>query len=902
MLNKFKSMIKLRYLIIISFLLLGGCTQEIMIKSAADDNSENLNSNDAVIKGVIRVKLTKEYGDNFIITKSSHTIESGQVAIDNYLKLIGAKSMERVFPYAGEYEKRTRKEGLHLWYDITFDKSTPVSKAVSEARHLPGVEIVEEIYKPAPAPFKLVMANIVGTKAQDNPFNDPFLSAQWHYNNTGAFPKSIAGADINLFKAWEKETGKSNIIVAVVDGGIDVNHEDLKDNMHVNLAELNGVAGVDDDNNGFIDDIYGYNFVARSGTISPDDHGTHVAGTVAARNNNGIGVCGVAGGDGKKESGVRLISCQIFSGEDSRGSSLGIKYGADNGAVISQNSWGYVYPGPGAISASDKAAVDYFIKYAGCDNDGKQLPNSPMKGGIVIFAAGNDDKDYESFPSAYPPIVSVSSMAPDYKKAWYTNRGEWVTMMAPGGDEYYPKGMVLSTVSYNKYAYMQGTSMACPHVSGTAALILSKFGGQGFSNDELKKRLTSSLLLVDINAKNPNYVGRLGIGYLDADKALSVNGNKKPDNIEKVSVEADYTSLGIKWTAVKDQDDGIAGTYKIFISSTTKLSAENLKNTKSLLVNGLGHKAGEEISYSIKGLDLGTHYYCAIIAVDRWGLESSPLFFEGKTKTNNPPILTKKGGDNVRVSGAQIAEVIINVKEPDGQSWKFTTEGTTEGVSVNRDKDIITIKFRAVAAVGKYNFKIIVTDEFNSSTSMNIPFEVYKNQAPKQIKEFQSIYLSSDKTDYSIDLSKYFIDEDGQAIVYTINSFDQNIVGASISGNKLLIKPTNIGSTYIEISASDSELKISATIHIKVVKGNLVYSVYPIPTNNFLNIILSDDVKNASITVRTTLGNSVMQKEVNIKDGDNRAIKLDVSSLSSSTYILYVNSNGETYKQSFIKN
>lgn len=215
------------------------------------------------------------------------------------------------------------------------------------------------------------------------------------------------------------------------------------------------------------------------------------------------------------------MSCQIFAGKLSGSSGAAIKYGADNGAVISQNSWGYTYPGVSRIPASDKAAIDYFIKYAGCDELGNQLPNSPMKGGIVIFAAGNDDKDYLAYPGAYSAVVSVSAMAPNFKKAWYTNRGAWVSIMAPGGDQYFgQRGQVLSTLPGNKYGYMQGTSMACPHVSGIAALALSRYGGKGFTNTELTRRITTALRAEKIDEINPDYKGRLGAGYIDANRAV----------------------------------------------------------------------------------------------------------------------------------------------------------------------------------------------------------------------------------------------------------------------------------------------------------------------------------------------------------------------------------------------
>lgn len=146
--------------------------------------------------------------------------------------------------------------------------------------------------------------------------------------------------------------------------------------------------------NGYKDDVYGWNFVDNSATIVPHSHGTHVAGTVAAVNNNGKGVCGVAGGSGPWGWGT-FVSCQIFKPNPSNpekdlGSSLlpaAIKYGADNGAVISQNSWGFQYPDRNhtSMDGATRAAIDYFINYAGIDENGNQV--GPMKGGIVIFAA-----------------------------------------------------------------------------------------------------------------------------------------------------------------------------------------------------------------------------------------------------------------------------------------------------------------------------------------------------------------------------------------------------------------------------------------------------------------------------------------------------------------------------------
>ena len=178
------------------------------------------------------------------------------------------------------------------------------------------------------------------------------------------------------------------------------------------IRDSNGEEGVDDDGNGYIDDVYGYNFADNKGGAPVPDadfHGTHVAGTVAARNNNGIGVCGVAGGDGTPNSGVRIMSTGVFSGKRGQGGfAKAFVYAADNGAVISQNSWGN--QAPGRTPGSYRDAIDYFIKYAGCDNDGNQLADSPMKGGVVIIASGNSNSEERYAPGEYGPAIAVLSL------------------------------------------------------------------------------------------------------------------------------------------------------------------------------------------------------------------------------------------------------------------------------------------------------------------------------------------------------------------------------------------------------------------------------------------------------------------------------------------------------------
>ena len=638
--------------------------------SAQSTSSTTQSAESNFVEGVVRVKLQREIADRMIAAKlplsvkgtNKKYVQTGVTPLDRVNQKVKAVSMTRVFPYAGKDEAKHKAAGLDLWYDVHYEASgMKLAQARNLFRSAEGVSYAQRIplYKPIGGERFLEISPAAVAKAakaaSTMPFNDPLLNDQWHYNNDGHIAGTKVGADANVFKAWETGvTGSKDVVVAIIDGGFQVDHPDLKDNVWINTAELNGKPGVDDDGDGYVDDIYGYNFVINSSDINAHSHGTHVAGTVGATNNNGIGVCGVAGGsDGK--GGVKMMVCQVF---DSRASSsavadfgASIVYAADRGASIAQCSWG-----AGVADEEDKSvteAVDYFTKNGGGDK---------MNGGLCIFASGNNGEEGNYYPGCLDKVVAVGSMAPDGSVAYYSNRGKWVDVTAPGGLE--DNGQqygVLSTLPNSTYGYNEGTSMACPHVSGIAALILSKYGNKQFSNETLRTLLTTSVN--DLYTQNPEYEGLMGSGYIDAYKALQGKEGSVPEAVADFTVTASHDNALIEWTIPETEEKSIDH-HVIYYSTEAFSATDDLNKLSSATVDTKFKYSGDKMSYEVEGLKASTKYYFAIVAYNRWGKASAVSPIKEATTNSGPKVQVDQKNLSMTVDAtkASTAEASFNVK------------------------------------------------------------------------------------------------------------------------------------------------------------------------------------------------------------------------------------------------
>ena len=864
--------IKHLYILLFSASLAVGCTREpLMPEEGPKPQDEKVQ---AIVPGQAIVLFNEEFmrvvesdlEKGAVVTKSSE--------LNGLARELGIASMERVFPYAGEFEERTRAAGLHRWYRVTYNESVPVTKASMDLSQMPGIEVVEPVRNIRLTAF----------------FNDPKLSYQWHYYNDGSLSANHkVGADINVIPVWENyTTGDKDVIVSVVDGGIDYNHEDLKDHY-----------------------VGGYNFVTGSKVVVAHDHGTHVAGTIAAINNNGIGVCGVAGGDAKKGvKGVSLLSCQIFQADPNNpGKDLGgdgataIKWGADNGAVISQNSWGYVYDTAEEQEAATipghlKAAIDYFIANAGLDKNGNQV--GPMKGGVVIFATGNDAREHSPI-AEYEPVIAVGSISPDFTRAPYSNYGDWVDLAAPGGNSHYAQGDVLSTIPENKYGYMQGTSMACPHVSGVAALVVSHFKGPGFTNTTLREKLIKG---ANQNALSKN--AKIG-SLVDAFGAMTYGGTKPPVKVSSATVEAVSNSVKFTWKVTSDPDDKKAYGFLLLASrdgqllqSLNPMSIPDGVYTSVVMTGDAA--VGAELQGAVTSLEFEQDYYAAVIAFDynRNYSEISPIY-SVKTLANNPPQVSCDHSGDIKVKSHETLNLICTILEPDGHQYTYKFVPGSKAASFERLPDG-TYKMTIVGNAdepGVYTAQIIVTDSYGLSHEESISYEILPNHAPVIVKDIEDMIFDLEGWKFSINMAEHLSDPDGEQLKFDISISDRTVLHINPKDNILNATTLSYGVASVKITATDSRgLKCVLEFKVLIKDPEKPVEMYPNPVKDWLNISTMD-VASTNIKIWSSTGQVVYDKTSDVSAFEPAAI--DMRACPPGVYRVEVTFDNKNYNRTIVK-
>ncbi len=429
--------------------------------------------------------------------------------------------------------------------------------------------------------------------------NDPSFSNLWGMNNIGQTGGKVDG-DIDATEAWDQHTGNGNVLVAVIDTGVAYDHPDLVANMWINSGEIPG-NGIDDDGNGYIDDVYGYNFY--NNTSNPYDdhgHGTHVAGTIAAVGNNGVGVAGVTWS-------ARIMAVKFLGptgGGTTTGAISAVLYAASNGAQVMNNSWG-----GGGFS---QALLD-------------AITTADQAGALFVAAAGNDSTNTDvspNYPSNYnvPNVMSIAATDHLDLKASFSNYGlTTVDLGAPGASIYSTVPTIgdLCCSNPSGYHYLSGTSMATPHVSGAAALIFSRY--PGISHYQVRDRMlfrtdpVASLTGITVTG------GRLNIA-----RAIAADDAVPPAPvIDLATTTIGSKSVTLRWSATGDDgNSGNASTYDLRYSYSP-IDEGNFNQATPAAGEPSPAAPGTLETFTVQGLVSDTNYYFALRVIDDVGNNST---------------------------------------------------------------------------------------------------------------------------------------------------------------------------------------------------------------------------------------------------------------------------------------
>ena len=446
--------------------------------------------------------------------------------------------------------------------------------------------------------------------------NDPRFAELYGMRNTGQ-TGGTAGADIRATSAWDVFTGDPNLKIGVIDTGVDYTHPDLVDNVWTNPGEIPG-NGIDDDNNGYVDDVHGYDFVHNDGDPMDDHyHGTHCSGTIAGEGNNGIGVTGVNWH--AKIVGIKFLDA---SGSGSTDAAIaGIQYAVAVGVRLTSNSWG-----GGGFSQSLLDAINA----------------AGAAGQLFVAAAGNSGLDTDaspSYPASYtsPYIISVAATNHNDQLASFSNFGlTSVDLAAPGVD-------ILSCQPGGGYQLLSGTSMATPHVAGACGLVWGRLPGA--TNLQIKQLILSKADPI------PALTGKCVTGArLNVFMAIADPDSIPPGAVTDLAAPVPgSTTMGLAWTATGDDGStGRASRYDLRWS-TSPITEANFASATP--VTGPDPKvAGSAETFEVPGLAYSTVYFFALKAADEFG-NTGPL--------SNVASGTTLGIPNLSVTPASLSQTLL---------------------------------------------------------------------------------------------------------------------------------------------------------------------------------------------------------------------------------------------------
>ena len=535
--------------------------------------------------------------------------------------------------------------------------------------------------------------------------------------------------------------------------------------------------------------------------------------------------------------------------------------------------------------------MDYFIKFAGMDENGNQV--GPMAGGIIIFAAANESTN-QSYPADADEVFAVASIGADYEAAYYTNYGEWVEVSAPGGDAYKNK-MILSTLPGNSYGQMQGTSMACPHVSGVAALVVSAFGQPGFTNEDCWDILLNGTRDI-IYDYNPNMKGLLGTGLIDADICLKSFGVEPPDPVTDLeALSSAGSSVVLQWTVPSDVDSYKPYKFNVFASSS---SLENL-DPENPGQNVIQHEVltgklepGDVLVDTVYGLTPNIEYHFRVQSEDNMGsvseLSNEVVY---ATVGNTPPVITPVDGTEVTIKAFESAELNFALSDADNDNLTYELEPGSPAATSGYKDGVVTVRIYGLNAPvteseTTYTGVLTVTDGFDE-VSQEFSYTIIPNEEPVLVSAIENRVFNSLSESFTVDLASVFSDADATVLSYGVESSGSS-VRTSITGSTLTVSPSTFGMDTVTVTVTDEAYATASCSFIVVVRdGSRAADFYPNPVIDVLNVRTGVEAT-AQIQIKAANGATVLS-ETGLAIDPFSPAQIDMSSLAGGMYSVTLN-------------
>lgn len=441
--------------------------------------------------------------------------------------------------------------------------------------------------------------------------------------------------------------------------------------------------------------------------------------------------------------------------------------------------------------------------------------------------------------------------------------------------------------------------MACPHVSGVAALVLSYHKSSGYNPDMLRSRLESGKLNLD--GYNSSYKGKLG-GLVNAHAALASGSTRPPNTIRVLNSNVQSNIVTLSWTVPSDPDDGKPSGFNVYVRKTS-LTGINVKNPPAdveIRTFPIGNfNPGDQFEVQVQGLDFDTRYYFAVAAFDFSGNFSSLSPQVSQTTLSNlPPTITVLDSTNAIVRAHQTVVLRFTGSDPDNHAIWWSVDPLIEGVSLidMGDGQVQLSIIGKQVSPGKYNLELLLEDEYGAFAKEIVRFQVFENQPPAIVDNLNDLPIDGLSKEISFSIPDHFVDPDGELLRFTVENSAPHVVNVNENGGQLYIVSLAYGLARVTVTATDAMgLSVSQQFSVLVRDGSQEIDIYPNPVKDVVWIRTAEN-QNSVVTIYNSAGVKVFENEGNISPF--APLKVDMSSFSAGVYSVTIAYSGKNiYKQ-----